>query len=91
MGHPDQQPPDAHRSSTDQSAPKPDADQNLQDDLSDPALQDDADTGSGVRTPEPEEPRQGEAGHSYVGRQMDDRMKTNPRIDDADEVTSDEG
>lgn len=87
MGHPDQHTPDRHRSSTDQSAPEPDADQDLPDD---PALQDDADTGSNVRAPETDEPRQGEAGNAYVGRQMDDRMKTNPRIEDADEVTDED-
>lgn len=86
MGHPDQHTPDQHRSSTDQSAPKPNASEDLADDFADPDLKHDADTGPDVRTPEPDADRQGEAGNAYVGREMRDDMKANPRIEDADEV-----
>ena len=34
-----------------------------------------------VSTPEPDGERVAEAGHAYVGRQMDDRMKTTPRVE----------
>ena len=86
MAHPDQHTPNDHRSSTDQSAPTPDASQGLADDLKDESLKEAADTGSEVRTPEPEGKRQGEAGASYTGRQMSDELKDNPRVRDADQV-----
>ena len=34
--------------------------------------------------------RQGEAGNAYVGREMDERLKANPRIEDADKVEPDD-
>lgn len=87
MGHSDQHPPRDHRPSTQQRPPDATPEQDLRDDLDDPSLEDDAETGADVRTPEPDQPRQGEAGHAYVGRGMDDRLKANPRIEDEDEVT----
>jgi hypothetical protein len=39
-----------------------------------------------VQTPEPIGKRLGEAGSQYVGRPMDDRLKANPRVDDARDV-----
>lgn len=90
MGHPDQHTPDDHRSSTDQSPPKAEAQQDLTEDLDDPALKADADTGVEVRTPEPTDERQGEAGNAYMGREMNDAMKVNPRIEDADRVTDED-
>lgn len=90
MGHPDQHTPNDHRSSTDQGAPVPNASQDLTDDLQNEALEDAADTGPTVRTPEPVETRQGEAGNTYSGRQMSDAKKANPRVDDADRVTKDD-
>lgn len=86
MGHLDQHTPGDHRSSTDQSAPKPNVSADLADDLNDDALEEAADTGPEVRTPEPEADRQGEAGNAYVGREMRDDMKANPRIEDASRV-----
>ena len=41
---------------------------------------DDTQTNS-VSTHEPDGERVAEAGHGYVGRQMDDRMKTTPRVE----------
>lgn len=90
MGHPDQHSPDQHRTSSQQRPPEPEAEQDLDDDLDDPALEADADTGPDVRAPEPDEKRQGEAGHTYTGREMNDRLKTNPRVEDADEVTGED-
>jgi len=91
MGHPDQHTPNDHRSSTDQDAPVPNASQDLTEDLHDGDLEDAADTGPTVRTPVPEDKRQGEAGNTYVGRQMTDAAKANPRVDDAERVTKEEG
>ena len=90
MGHPDQHTPDDHRSSTHQSAPKPNVSADLADDLGDDALEEAADTGPSVRTPEPTADRQGEAGNAYVGREMREGMKANPRIEDADKVQKEE-
>ena len=90
MGHPDQHTPDDHRSTTDQSPPEATHGQDLTDDLDDAALKHDADTGPDVRTPEPTDERQGEAGNAYMGREMNDAMKVNPRIEDADEVTDED-
>lgn len=86
MGHPDQRTPDDHRSSTDQEAPAPNVSGELADDLQDDDLEEAADTGTDVRVPTPEEKRQGEAGNTYVGRQMSDAQKANPRVEDADRV-----
>lgn len=90
MAHPDQHTPDDHRSSTDQSPPEAEASRKLPDDLDDPALENAADTGVDVRTPDLTEERQGEAGNAYVGRAMDDDLKANPRIEDADRVTDED-
>ena len=87
MGHPDQHTPDDHRTSTRQRPPDASPEQDLNDDLDDPALEADAETGADVRAPETEQPPQGEAGHAYVGREMDDRLKSSPRIEDEDDVT----
>jgi hypothetical protein len=86
MGHPDQQTPNDHRSSTDQDAPTPNVSQDLTDDLEGEQLRDAADTGTDVRAPKPEKLRQGEAGNTYVGRQMSDAQKANPRVEDAERV-----
>lgn len=37
-----------------------------------------------VATPETEGARVAEAGHGYVGRTMDDRLKSSPRVRDGD-------
>lgn len=46
-------------------------------------------SGTEVRTDETKDKRLGEAGHTYVGRQMDDGLKSNPRIRDEDDVKED--
>jgi len=86
--HPDQRTPDTHRyRAPDSKPPRPERAPEQ-----DQTLPPDAEVSSqNVLTPEPEEPRLGEAGASYTGRQLDDRLKTNPRVDDADAVTPDEG
>ncbi len=90
MGHPDQHTPDDHNITHRKDAPEPNLSDETAADLHDERLERDADTGTEVRTPEPEGKRQGEAGNTYTGRQMSDRLKDNPRIEDADRVESDE-
>jgi len=89
MGHPDQHTPDDHRSTERDDAPEPQQDQSLKEDP-DPETQRElekrAKTGSGVRTDEPDEDMTSEHGHTYMGRQMDDDLKSNPRPRDADEA-----
>lgn len=52
--------------------------------------EDDAErTGTEVRTEETNEKRLGEAGHTYAGRQLDDDLKSSPRIRDEDDVRED--
>ena len=82
--HPDQYTPDSHRySSPDSNKPRvPAQEQDL------PAEAET--TGTTVRTPEPDEKRLGEAGNEYVGRQLDDDLKANPRVGRAERVQADD-
>ncbi|MEP0547419.1 MAG: hypothetical protein ABJF88_10845 [Rhodothermales bacterium] len=89
MGHPDQHTPDNHNVTNRDDAPAQNLSKDTAADLHDDRLEKDADTGSEVRTPDPEDKRQGEAGNTYTGRQMSDALKDNPRIDDADRVEKD--
>lgn len=43
-----------------------------------------------VSTPEPQGKRVAEAGNAYVGRQMDDRLKANPRVEGDGAVDDDD-
>jgi hypothetical protein len=90
MGHPDQHTPDDHRSSKRDSAPEPQLDETIKEDL-DPAerakLDERASTGSNVRADEPDETMKAEFGHTYVGRQMSDDLKANPRPRSEEEAT----
>lgn len=90
MGHPDQRTPDDHDVMNREDAPRPNLSEETAAELDDERLEEDAATGSDVRTPEPEGKRQGEAGNTYAGRQMRDDLKANPRIEDADRVEEDE-
>lgn len=55
----------------------------------DQSLPDDAETASeNVSTPEPDGKRLGEAGSQYTGRQLDDDLKTNPRVENAEDVSA---
>ena len=79
--HPDQKTPDSHRHSaadshTDAAPASPEQDQQIEVDT----------TETTVSTPEPDGARVAEAGHSYVGRMMDDTLKANPRVEDGDEA-----
>jgi hypothetical protein len=44
-----------------------------------------------VSAPETDGARVAEAGHGYVGRQMDDRLKTTPRVEGSGESGGEEG
>lgn len=79
--HPDQKTPDSHRYRAPDSKREHAPDAPQQDD----AIEQAGSNGSNVRTPEPEGKRLGEAGGEYVGRQMDDALKSTPREGDADE------
>ena len=78
--HPDQRTPDSHRyqGSDSQSASEapsgtpPDADQPDLD--TDPSAADELETGARVA----------EAGNAYIGRQLDDALKSSPRVEDGD-------
>ncbi len=57
-------------------------------DQSDDAIEPDATTD----TPEVEDgARVAEAGNAYVGRTMDDSLKTSPRVEDGDEAVDESG
>jgi hypothetical protein len=87
--HPDQFTPDDHRTTADNSADTgadqampaqlPAEDQHLSGSAADV-------TSQNVATPQTEGARTGEAGNSYMGREMDDDLKANPRVDDARDV-----
>ena len=81
--HPDQFTPDSHRyqSSDSEAEPQPpDQDQELP-----PAADADAE-GAEVE----DGARVAEAGNAYVGRQLDDRLKTAPRVEDGDEAVDED-
>ncbi len=85
--HPDQSTPDSHRyrSSDSEHAPAtPDAPEISQ--------QADVDTDGGTPSaPDVEEgARVAEAGNAYVGREMDDRLKSSPRLEDGDEAVDED-
>jgi hypothetical protein len=83
--HPDRQPPPDPRTTEPDglAARRPEQDQDLPDDAET--------TRTNVQTPEPAGKRLGEAGSQYTGRQLDDRLKANPRVDDARDVQADDG
>lgn len=92
MGHPDQHTPEDHNASNREHAPEPDLDESIKEDLGEESskeLKERADTGVSTRSDEPDEGRESESGHNYMGRQMDERLKSESRMPpeqpDADE------
>jgi hypothetical protein len=83
--HPDQKTPPGHptQAPDDLAARRPEQAQALPPDAKT--------TRTNVQAPEPAEKRLGEAGSQYTGRQMDDRLKANPRVDDVRDVQADDG
>lgn len=92
--HPDQSTPPSHRyQSSDSAGPsksrapearEPEVDQHDAD----------ADAGNDAAPAATEvedgDARTAEAGNAYVGRQMDDRLKSSPRVEDADEAVDED-
>ncbi|PAP76263.1 hypothetical protein [Rubrivirga marina] len=85
--HPDQSTPSGHRySASDSQASRPqppEADQD--DDAIDP--EDDA---APAAQEVDEGARVAEAGNAYVGREMDDSLKSSPRVEDGDEAVDED-
>ncbi len=85
--HPDQSTPDSHRYSASDSqaakARKPEADQH------DDAIEPDRDAAPAATEVE-DGARVAEAGHAYVGRTMDDALKSSPRVEDRDEAVDED-
>ena len=82
--HPDQSTPDSHRyqSSDSEGPPQPHAPEVSQEAEGD-VRPDDRDPGAAEVD---EGARVAEAGHAYVGRGLDDDLKTSPRLEDGDEA-----
>ena len=88
--HPDQSTPPDHHTAKPQSQSEPDApappevSQQAEGDLdtSDDAAPAAAEVDEGARV--------AEAGNAYVGRQMDDRLKSSPRVEDGDEAVDED-
>lgn len=51
-----------------------------------PAIEPDRDAAPAANEMPDGDARVAEAGNAYVGRQLDDRLKANPRVEDADEA-----
>lgn len=86
--HPDQKTPDSHRyqSSDSEGDPEPHAPE-----LSQQAEGDmDPDDAAPLAAEVDEGARVAEAGNAYVGRQMDDDLKTSPRVEDRDEAVDED-
>lgn len=85
--HPDQSTPDSHRyTSSDSESSRPDAPEADQD--ADAITPDDdaapaaAEVDRGARV--------AEAGNAYVGRELDDSLKSSPRVEDGDEAVDED-
>ena len=90
--HPDQKTPDSHRYRAADSNPDkalgdraPDLNQDSE------AIEDEMETASDEpgSAPEMEDDRIAEAGNAYVGRTMDDRLKSSPRVEEPGAGTDD--
>ena len=78
--HPDQRTPDSHRHTTSdsQAARRPAQDQGE----ADPDASAAAEVEDGARV--------AEAGNAYVGRELDDDLKSSPRVEDGDEAVDED-
>ncbi len=85
--HPDQSTPDSHRyTASDSEANRerpPEADQ------ADDAIEVDDDAAPAAQEVD-EGARVAEAGNAYVGREMDDALKSSPRVEDGDEAVDED-
>ncbi len=86
--HPDQSTPDSHRyQSSDSVSGDPHAPESSQ---STDADLDTADDAAPAATQVDDGARVAEAGHAYVGRMMDDDLKSSPRVEDRDEAVDED-
>ena len=76
--HPDQSTPDSHRYRSADSAAPPEQDQSATE-----AMDTDRDAAPAAAEVE-DGARVAEAGNAYVGRTLDDDLKTSPRVEDGD-------
>jgi hypothetical protein len=86
--HPDQHTPDDHRTQAPDSAEKTGAPRAPE--LSQQAEVDTTSEGAPAATEVEDGARVAEAGHGYVGRQMADRLKSGPRVEDRDEAVDED-
>ena len=88
--HPDQTTPDNHRHTSSDSAaarePEPHAPEQEQ---ADDAIEPDRDAAPAAAEVE-EGARVAEAGNAYVGRTLDDDLKSAPRVEDGDEAVDED-
>lgn len=85
--HPDQTTPDSHRyqSSDSESEPRPpETSQEIDAEI------DTTSEGAPAATEVENGARVAEAGNAYVGRQLDDRLKSSPRVEDGDEAVDED-
>lgn len=88
--HPDQRTPDSHRYQTpdshgDAARPKEEAPSGRAPESPQPDLDPDRD-GAPAASEVEDGARIAEAGNAYVGRELDDALKSSPRVEDGDEA-----
>ena len=92
--HPDQTTPDSHRyqSSDSDGPPEPRAPETREPEVDqhDENLDLERDAAPAANEMEEGDARVAEAGNAYVGRQLDDRLKSSPRVEDADEAVDED-
>lgn len=82
--HPDQSTPSSHRYRSADSEAPPEQDQSAT-----PAMDTERDAAPAAAELE-DGARVAEAGNAYVGRQLDDDLKANPRVEDGDEAVDED-
>ena len=90
--HPDQNTPDSHRFTSPDAHGADDAaskDRAPEQDQDDEAIEPDRDAAPAAQEVE-RGARVAEAGNAYVGRMMDDDLKSSPRVEDADEAVDED-
>lgn len=83
--HPDQTTPDSHRFTSPDSKETGGKDRAPEQDQDSPAIDPDRDAAPAAQQP-PDGARVAEAGNAYVGRGLDDRLKSSPRVENGDEA-----
>ena len=80
--HPDQTTPDSHRFTSPDSG-RDAAERAPEQDQDSDAIEPDRDAAPAAQEP-PDGARVADAGNAYVGRTLDDRLKSSPRVEDGD-------